>query len=69
MKNISSSLIIGVDAGYGNMKTARSIFPTGLIAMDTEPMFEGDIMKYNGFWTKSPARRAKHPYPSLSDKK
>ena len=50
MKNISSSLSIGVDAGYGNMKTARSIFPTGLIAMDTEPMFEGDIMKYNGFW-------------------
>lgn len=50
MKSITNSLIIGVDAGYGNMKTARSIFPTGLIAMDTEPMFEGDILKYNGFW-------------------
>ena len=50
MKSITNSLIIGVDAGYGNMKTARSIFPTGLIAMDTEPMFDGDILKYNGVW-------------------
>ena len=45
-----NSLIIGVDAGYGNMKTAGSLYPTGLTAMDTEPMFEGDILKYNGVW-------------------
>ena len=50
MKKYGSSLIIGVDAGYGNMKTAGSLYPTGLTAMDTEPMFEGDILKYNGIW-------------------
>ena len=50
MKKYGSSLIIGVDAGYGNMKTAGSLYPTGLTAMDTEPMFEGDILKYNGVW-------------------
>ena len=32
-------IIVGVDAGYGNMKTANTIFPTGLAAMDTEPYF------------------------------
>ena len=43
-------IIIGVDAGYGNMKTANTIFPTGLAAMDTKPYFDGDIMHYNGRW-------------------
>lgn len=42
--------IIGVDAGYGNMKTARTIYPTGLVAMDTKPFFDGDILEYNGTW-------------------
>ncbi len=28
MKKYGSSLIIGVDAGYGNMKTAGSLYPT-----------------------------------------
>ena len=50
MRNYQNFKIIGVDAGYGNMKTARTIFPTGLKAMDTEPMFEGDIMKYGDTW-------------------
>ena len=43
-------IIVGVDAGYGNMKTANTIFPTGLAAMDTKPYFDGDIMHYNGRW-------------------
>ena len=37
-------IIVGVDAGYGNMKTANTIFPTGLAVMDTKPYFDGDIM-------------------------
>ena len=43
-------IIVGGDAGYGNMKTANTIFPTGLAAMDTKPYFDGDIMHYNGRW-------------------
>jgi len=50
MRKHNNFYIIGVDAGYGNMKTARTIYPTGLVAMDTRPYFEGDILEYNGMW-------------------
>ena len=50
MRKHNSFYIIGVDAGYGNMKTARTIYPTGLVAMDTKPFFDGDILEYNGTW-------------------
>lgn len=50
MRKHNNFYIIGVDAGYGNMKTARTIYPTGLVAMDTKPFFDGDILEYNGAW-------------------
>ena len=50
MKKYNGYYIIGVDAGYGNMKTAQSIFPTGLIALDADPMYKGNYLKYNGIW-------------------
>ena len=50
MRKNNNHCIIGVDAGYGNMKTARTIYPTGLVAMDTKPFFDGDILEYNGMW-------------------
>ena len=50
MRSYMDYRIIGVDAGYGNMKTASSIYPTGLVAMDTKPYFEGDIMEFGGRW-------------------
>jgi len=50
MRKYNDYYIIGVDAGYGNMKTARTIYPTGLVAMDTKPFFDGDILEYNGTW-------------------
>ena len=50
MKRYNDYYIIGVDAGYGNMKTAQSIFPTGLIALDSDPMYKGNFLKYNGIW-------------------
>ena len=50
MRKHNNFYIIGVDAGYGNMKTARTIYPTGLVAMDTQPFFDGDILEYNGIW-------------------
>ena len=50
MRKHNNFYIIGVDAGYGNMKTARTIYPAGLVAMDTKPFFDGDILEYNGTW-------------------
>ncbi len=47
MRKHNNFYIIGVDAGYGNLKTARTIYPTGLVAMDTKPFFDGDILEYN----------------------
>lgn len=40
--------IIGIDQGYGNMKTANTIFPTAITAYDTAPMFKGDVLEYGG---------------------
>jgi len=42
--------IIGVDAGYGNIKTANTLFQTGLIAYENEPLFNGNILNYQGKW-------------------
>ena len=50
MRNYLDYKIIGVDAGFGNMKSASTIFPTGLTAMDHKPIFEGDILEMNGTW-------------------
>ena len=50
MRKHNNFYIIGVDAGYGNMKTARTIYSTGLVAMDTKPFFDGNILEYNGTW-------------------
>ena len=35
MKTIHNTKIIGIDHGYGNMKTANFCFPTGIAAYDT----------------------------------
>lgn len=44
-KNIA---VIGVDTGYGNDKTANTITPTGITAYDTEPIFAGNTLEYDG---------------------
>ena len=47
MKAYGDTLIIGVDAGYGNMKTASCIFPTGIAAYDEKPFFTENLLIYN----------------------
>ena len=34
--------VIGTDLGYGNIKTANTVTPTGLTVYDTEPIFQGN---------------------------
>ena len=46
MKQFNDITIIGIDQGYGNMKTANTIFPTAITAYDTAPMFKGDVLEY-----------------------
>ena len=48
MKRLNDQLIIGVDHGYGNIKTANHCFKTGIIGYDSEPLFTGDMLTYNG---------------------
>ena len=48
MKKFNDCTIIGVDHGYGNMKTANCCFPTGVLAYDAEPLFTGDMLVYDG---------------------
>ena len=40
--------IIGIDHGYGNIKTANTVTPTGVSIFNTEPTFEGNVLYYDG---------------------
>jgi plasmid segregation protein ParM len=47
MKN--KPVVIGIDHGYGNMKTAHCCFRTGILPIDgNEPVFSSDILTYDG---------------------
>ena len=48
MKQFKDKFIIGIDHGYGNIKTANHIFKTGVAVSDTEPVFETNVLFYNG---------------------
>ena len=48
MKTMNNTKIIGIDHGYGNMKTANHCFPSGILSFDAEPLFTGDMLTYNG---------------------
>ena len=48
-KNQSQNpIVIGIDHGYGNIKTASSCFRTSVKAYDTEPTFTSNMLVYNG---------------------
>ena len=48
MKEFHDCYIIGIDHGYGNMKTANCCFPTGVMKSDTEPAFVSNLLVWNG---------------------
>lgn len=47
MKNLGNTMIIGIDHGYGNIKTANCCFGTGIIASDKEPVFKENLLGWN----------------------
>ena len=44
MRKLNNTIIVAVDTGYGNIKTANTVTPTGTTAYDTEPTFAGEIL-------------------------
>ena len=42
----SKPIIIACDHGYGNMKTAHTVFKTGVTAYDKEPTFKSNLLVY-----------------------
>ena len=41
-------MVIGIDHGYGNMKTATRCFPSGVARYDKEPIFQNNLLKEGG---------------------
>jgi hypothetical protein len=46
MKMIDDVIIIGMDSGYGNIKTANCCFPASVSAYDKEPVFKENLLVY-----------------------
>ena len=48
MKQLKNMQIIGIDNGYGNLKTASGIFPASVLTFDHERVHTQDLLVYNG---------------------
>ena len=48
--NYETVMVIGIDHGYGNMKTATRCFPSGVARYDKEPIFQNNLLFYNGMY-------------------
>lgn len=40
-------MVIGIDHGYGNMKTATRCFPSGVARYEKEPILQNNLLVYN----------------------
>ena len=48
MIRFKNKMIIGIDHGYGNIKTCNHIFKTGVLKSETEPVFQTNMLIYGG---------------------
>ena len=48
MKHYKDKAIIGIDHGYGNIKTANTVTPTGITRLDSKPTFSRNTLCYEG---------------------
>lgn len=48
MKEFKNKVIIGIDHGYGNIKTTNHVFKAGVLKSDTEPVFQSNMLVYGG---------------------
>ena len=53
MRELSNGTkIIGIDLGYGNCKSASTVTKTGIYKYDTEPIFSGNVLEFDGKFYK-----------------
>ena len=50
MKDFKGTKIVAVEHGYGNIKTANTVTPTGITAYETEPIFSCNTLEYNAMY-------------------
>ena len=50
--NMNGTIILGVDAGYGNYKTARCCFPTSVSRSGQPPIFTRNFLEYGAAITQ-----------------
>lgn len=48
MKRNNDFLIVGIDHGYGNIKTANTVTPMGITKLDAAPTFTKNTLYYDG---------------------
>ena len=48
MKHYNDFLIEGIDHGYGNIKTANTVTPTGITRLDAAPTFTKNTLFFEG---------------------
>ena len=48
MKQYKNKIVIGIDHGYGNIKTASHIFKAGVLKSETEPVFQTNMLIFGG---------------------
>jgi len=48
MKFNNNILCLGIDHGFGNMKTASCCFPSNVTENDGAPMFDRNVLEYKG---------------------
>ena len=48
MIKYNDTYIIGIDHGYGNLKTANTVTPSGVKIYESEPLFKKDVLEYDG---------------------
>ena len=48
MKHYKNFLIVGIDHGYGNIKTANTVTPTGITKLDAAPTFTKSTLFFDG---------------------
>lgn len=46
--NINGKLLIGIDHGYGNMKTRHTVFKSGVKCYEKEPAIASNVLEYGG---------------------
>lgn len=46
MKHLNNIVIVGIDHGYGNIKTANTVTPTDITRLDSDSTFPKDVLFY-----------------------